>query len=282
MGKRDSSLTRVQPVLGQILANGNADNLLRFLQLGSRSAHCSLKSILSPADSLENPAVSHRFEYPATAPAEYLKALLSSPDRLQRAVKANPKILKSSKDPHVEEMRRRLLDGDREAIAEGLKHIESGRTHQGAGTWWVLEGTTKVDCAIFTEHATIFIEGKRTERKLTDRVAWDLDRSQVFRNLDALRGLRKDGGDYFVLLIVEQGSEAEKAARLLDSDYTVAVPSWPHLTGEQARELYDQHYLGFTTWEAIASTFGITLCDTVDDILRKRDPQEKLTHEQTS
>ena len=163
-------------------------------------------------------------------------------------------------------MRRLLLEGDPEAIAQGLDHINRGRTRAGKGTWWVLEGTTKVDCAIFGEKATVFIEGKRTERKLTDRVTWDLDRSQVFRNLDALRKMpHNDGVDYFALLVVEGGSEAEKAARNLDSDYRVALPSWPHLSPEQAEELYGRHYLGFTTWEAIASTFSITLYDTVND-----------------
>ncbi len=266
MGQRNSSLTRVQPVLSHLLARGGANWLPQFLQLGSRASLCSPKGFSHLGALRQSPAPSHSFEFPATAPADYLKALVGSPDRLRRAVEANPNILKSSKDPNVERMRRLLLEGNPEAIAEGLDHINRGRTRAGKGTWWVLEGTTMVDCAIFAEKATIFIEGKRTERTLTDRVSWDLARSQVFRNLDALRKMpHDDGGDYFALLVVEGGSEAEKAARGLDSDYKVASPSWPHLSQEQAEELYARHYLGFTTWEAIASTFGITLYDRISD-----------------
>ena len=268
MGQRDSSLTRVQPVMRQILASNAADALPRLLRLGSRAVDCSLERIFAPMALLENHAVTHCFEYSATAPPGYLKKLLDSRDRLQRAVNANPGILKSSKNPNVEKMRRRLLDGDREAIADGQARIDRGHTRTGDGTWWVLEGTTKVDCAIFADNATIFIEGKRTERKLTDRVTWDLDRNQVFRNLDALREMRAGDDDFFVLLIVEEGSPAANAAGLLDAGYNVALASWPHLDDEHARELYDRHYLGFTTWQAVASEFNITLLDTVDDLAR--------------
>ncbi len=150
-------------------------------------------------------------------------------------------------------------------VAEAHRYLDEGRLHSGKGTWSVLEGTTKVDCAIFAANATIFIEGKRTEPSLTQSVAWDLQRNQVFRNLDALRMARAPQSDFFVLTIVEQGTSAAREAEQLDSGHYVARPSWPHLTDKESQRLYEEHYLGFTTWQIVSERFGILLKDTVED-----------------
>lgn len=265
MGKHDSSKTRVQPVLGALLTRDQPDWLPQFLQLGSRAGQCFPGGVPDPGPLRKDGLLKDCFEYAAKSPACYLRALLAAPERLQRAVAANPRLLESSKDPEVKRRRQLLIDGDAETLEEGLKKIDAGRTKSGKGTWWVLEGTTMVDCAILTENTTLFIEGKRTEPKLTNRVSWDPYRSQVFRNLDAARGHRQGTGNFYALLIVQQNSTAEKDAIAMDAGYKVAVPSWPHLTDAEAKELYERHYLGYTTWETIATTFNLTLHDTVDD-----------------
>ena len=128
--------------------------------------------------------------------------------------------------------------------------------------WWVLEGATMVDCALFAENVTVFIEGKRKERHLTGGVSWDPHRHQVFRNLDCLaaldRGVRSENS--YVLLVVDadEPSQCLSEARELDEPpgFDLARKSWPHLTEEQARRLFG-HYLGHTTWQAIQTAFSL-------------------------
>ena len=265
MGIRDSSKTRVQPVIGSLLTRSADAWLPQLLSLGSRASICRAEGFDWIGALRKEPPIDQWFEWSAVAPADYLKALAGSPARLRSAVDANPRILNWSKSPLVAQKRQSLLDGEAEVVAEAHRYLDEGRLHSGKGTWWVLEGTTKVDCAIFAANATIFIEGKRTEPSLTQSVAWDLQRNQVFRNLDALRMARAPQSDFFVLTIVEQGTSAAREAEQLDSGHYVARPSWPHLTDKESQRLYEEHYLGFTTWQIVSERFGILLKDTVED-----------------
>lgn len=257
MGQHDSSKTRVQPIFEALLKRPSAEWLPALLALGSRARECR------PAGfggiGLLRKESPYQFEYPVTAPRDYLKVLLASKGRLRSAVEKNPGILNSSKDPEVRKKRQLLLEGDTETVAEGLHALDKSRVRSGKGTWWVLEGTTYVDCALFTEQATVFIEGKRTEPHLTESVSWDLQRNQVFRNMDVLRGKHGSTVDFFGLLIVEGKSSAEEEARKLDAGYQMAVASWPHLSNNEARQLYEHHYLGYTTWQQIAEKFNVAL-----------------------
>ena len=122
--------------------------------------------------------------------------------------------------------REALLRGDvaaRQAAIQGL-----ARSRQ-QGNWWVFEGTTYVDCALFAERVTVFIEGMRTEPSLTDDVDWDPKRTQICRNLDCLRVLEGRAGRYFVLLILEEGTRLCERAAEFDRDFAGARESWPHL-----------------------------------------------------
>lgn len=256
MGEKNSSLTRVQPILGNLLRRPTADWLPMLLALGSRANACRAGGFNWVGKLQHEPPAERCFEWCVASAPDYLKTLLVSTDRLRAAAEAKPEILTWSKSQAVNQKRKRLVDGDAQTIAEGLRQLDSGRIRSWKGTWWVLEGTTKVDCAIFAEKATIFIEGKRTD-DLKKSVAWDMQRNQVFRNLDALRVARYPQTDFFMLLIVEESSAAAREAENLDCGYDVAVPSWPHLSTTEARCLYEQHYLGFTTWQKVIHRFGI-------------------------
>lgn len=260
MGLRDSSKTRVRPVLGGLVERANSNWLPELLEMGSRATACrpSGYGTVGPLRA-DSPC---KYEYPVTSPRDYLKVLLASKGRLRSAVEKNTGLLNSSPDPEVRKKRQLLLEGDSDTIAEGLRCLDTRRVRSGKGTWWVLEGTTYVDCALFSENATLFIEGKRTEPTLTESVSWDPQRNQIFRNLDVLRSSHEVGSDFFVLLIVEAQSGAEIEARRLDAGYEMAIASWPHLSQDEARQLYEKHYLGYTTWQLVAERFELSLSDT--------------------
>jgi hypothetical protein len=78
---------------------------------------------------------------------------------------------------------------------------------------------------------------------------------QVFRNLDCLRAICASGQNFYVLLIVDEGGGAHRAAASLDEGVAVARQSWPHLNEEQADELY-RRYLGVTTWTQVVGRFS--------------------------
>ncbi len=269
MGEKDSSLTRVQPILGDLLQRPAADWLSVLLSLGSRANACCAGGFDWVGNLQREPPAEKCFEWCVASAPDYLKALLVSTDRLRAATEENPKILTRSKSQAVNLKRKQLVDGDAQTVAEGLQKLDSGRIRSGRGTWWVLEGTTKVDCAIFAEKATVFIEGKRTDR-LSKSIKWDLQRNQIFRNLDALRVAPYRQDDFFMLVIVEENSAAAHETERLDRGYDVAVPSWPHLSANEASCLYEQHYLGFTTWQKVTRRFGITLYDKISDQPRKK------------
>ena len=141
---------------------------------------------------------------------------------------------------------------------------------RGTGpAWWVLEGTTKVDCALFAENVTVFIEGKRTEPHLTSSVSWDMKRHQVFRNLDVLEALPCRQEQFLMLLIVdEEKGGVLKEVEALDHGLDVAFASWPHRTRKESEALW-AHYCGFTTWQQIASTLCLELPRTRDEAIAR-------------
>ena len=123
-----------------------------------------------------------------------------------------------------------------------------------------------IDCALFTENATVFIEGKRTEPDLTDSTKWHPDRNQVVRNLDCLRVESDRAAEWYVLLVVEEGTSAADQAIDLDNDIKAFEASLPQLSRGELADIR-QHYLGYTTWQEIQRTFSLDpYPDTVGDL----------------
>lgn len=263
-GVHDSSLTRVQPTFIQ-LARKQASGvpwLAQLLRLGSRASVIGLPrddewtGLLPRPDPLS-------FEFPCSPPLAYLEALVrEAPSRMPEGVQLHKVEQGVSKE--TASKRRELHQQIPSVVNEALTQLAAGKT---APAWWVLEGTTMVDCALFARNVTVFIEGKRTESHLTSSVSWDLMRHQVFRNLDVLEALPGRQERYLVLLVVdEENSEVLKEAEALDQQPNVAFASWPHRTPKEAEALW-AHYGGFTTWQKIASSFSVHLPKTRDDAI---------------
>ena len=107
-------------------------------------------------------------------------------------------------------MRSRFLLGDKEVQSAAASNIESCKSLPKKA-WWRLEGVTYVDCALFTQSAVIFIEGKRTERGPSKEVLWYQQRNQIHRNLDcaAAYAQKERLQQYFVIAIVDVTFQAE-------------------------------------------------------------------------
>jgi hypothetical protein len=241
VGLHDSSKTRVQPIFKELhaLDPSGTSWLPMLLRFGGRGA--------PPAD--VGTLQSVEFEYSAAPPSSFLRWLVEHPSDLQQPTYAM--------SAAAREKREKVLGGDPTTIAEAIDAIDSGISHRGK--WWCFEGTTMVDCALFTEGCIVFVEGKRTEAGASRAVSWYASRNQMLRNLDCARALAtSDGRAYCTLLVIEQGeaSDARLAAAHNVVDPDIVEKSLPHLSPAERSEALD-HYLGFTTWQEIARSFEL-------------------------
>ncbi len=265
-GPCDSSLTRVKPTFVQLARKqpSGVPWLSQLLRLGSRTAVVGLPGGNEWTGALTRP-VEQSFELPCSPPLEYLKTLVhKAPERMPEGNQLNELEKRVSEETACK--RRQLRQGTPSVVNEALAHLTAGRT---APAWWVLEGTTMVDCALFARNVTVFIEGKRTEPHLTTGVSWDTKRHQVFRNLDVLKAHADRQEQYLMLLVVDEENRGVlREAEELDQRPEVAFESWPHREPKDADELW-AHYCGFTTWQEIASTFCLDLPKTRDEAIAR-------------
>lgn len=183
MGVYESSLTRVKPVLGGLFGSDERGGwLLPLLQLASMSHQ--LPSDFEPGPLILPP----QYEFSAPPTRSFLHFLLSNPSKLS---KPSEKVW-GKWSSATQSKRRALLAGDASAQQEGLRLLGAAKKLSGP-SWWRLEGVTLVDCALFTDNAVVFIEGKRTEIGPSKDVTWWVGRYQVIRNLECATG---SGGCY--------------------------------------------------------------------------------------
>jgi hypothetical protein len=248
LGKYDSSLTRVQPIF-KALYNKDALGkswVSKLLKLGSRTGQSDIPDIIQLA---HQPI----FELSADPPKEFLKWLVSNPDRL-----TNPNYKCSPKTMRKREL---LMAGDKTTFSEAIRTIDNCNKIP-VQAWWRLEGVTKVDCALRGDNSVIFIEGKRTEMGASKNIAWYSHRNQVLRNLDCVAEYARQHQltNFYVMLVVEKRLTESDPLRQAEINQVtnpdIIKDSLPHLTVDQRQELI-KHYLGVTTWEDIVAEFDL-------------------------
>ncbi|MCI0354659.1 MAG: hypothetical protein L0099_06435, partial [Acidobacteria bacterium] len=253
-GKYNSSLTRVQPVFDALHHRDPTGRswLAFLLALGSRSCGTTVADI----GDLTGPP---QYEFEADPDPRYLLWLASNPDRLVSPDRAHWRRWSA----RTQRARRRLLKGEPRFRFGAMTDLVL-RYPPPRRAWWRLEGSTKVDCALATEDALIFVEGKRTELSASKDVLWYRGRNQILRNLDCAREMafRAKIPNYYVLLVVEGNLCQPGSARWTELQQITAPEtvesSFPHLNPADREEIMRQ-FLGYTTWEEIAGTFGLTL-----------------------
>jgi hypothetical protein len=262
MGIRNSSATRVRPVLDRLFESDQTGMswLLRLLRLATVSDQ--MAADFEPGRLSTAP----RYEFSAPPPRKFLRFLLSNPDKL--LVPQERDWRKWSDTTRVK--RRALLAGDASVQREGLQLLDDAK-NLTRRLWWRFEGATSVDCALFTESTVIFIEGKRTEDGPSREVTWWKGRNQVIRNLEcALELARATSRPHaFGLVIVEEGlcgpgTERARAIEAITHPGVIAA-SLPHLDLPARKEVM-RCYLGTTTWQAIARKMALDPAVLVDTV----------------
>lgn len=261
---RDSSLTRVEPAF-RALSTLDPTGLRWvgfILQMGSRAAQACLPNDPTwTGPLLQEPDFHHR----CIAPLDYLSWLVANPQNLDpKTRKRNREKAKQTgragETPRNRENLFACLDSKLEEARQRLR--KPGGCKLGPGAWHVLEGSTCVDCVLWCEYVTVFVEGKRTETRLTDSTGWYAKRNQIVRNMECLLAEPRRTERWYMLTIVEAaevckpGEGCEASARLFDRDRKAVGAAVPHLDETAVDDLWS-HYLGYTTWQQIQSCFGL-------------------------
>ena len=240
MGINNSSKTRVQPIFKELERRDPLGTiwLARLMRLGGRKAPANPGTLVAPPC----------FEFAAPPPRDFLRWLVEHPGKLASPAYEVSENTKLKRDA--------LRSGETEVREKALAAIDDPDSDH-RGKWWCLEGTTMVDCALFSKEMVLFVEGKRTELEPSPHVSWYRGRNQVLRNLDCARWYGKIHGlDYYSLLIIEDGDAGrKKKASEVDAPRSVSS-SLPHLSTREREEVI-QHYLGFTTWREITDVLEL-------------------------
>ena len=256
MGKFNSSLNRVQPVFKALYKRdpSGASWLQPLLRMVKREGYPRpLKIAADLGDLTEDP----QFEFPVDPPKLYLRWLVKNPNGLR----SPPPAMWKKWSKHTQEMRQALLEGDEDIQIKALSELEKCSSLPKA-SWWRFEGVTYVDCALLTNSAVIFVEGKWTEVGASKEVLWYDKRDQVLRNLDCAVTYAKQKGlqHYFVIMVIEKDLVEKDPARRNEIDAVMSPEiikgSLPHLTDEERKGILS-HYLGTTSWEEIVERFGL-------------------------
>lgn len=254
MGDKNSSATRVQPVLNELLDRAPAQWIERLCAMAAKTRPGVQvpTNIGSPIPSEVPTERSTRerkvFERVVPPPTAFLRWLLLNPERMEI-----PNQSFGTRSEDAMKWRKKLFSTEEraEAIAEGIRQLERVGAKGSRRTWWAFEGFTHVDCCLMTENLVLFVEGKRTET-VSPATRWFKQRSQLWRNVETADEFAA-GKPSAVILAVETDGDGQKALR--EADRSVEK-SYPHLPPQRREEL-SRHLLGFVTWSSIVSEFGL-------------------------
>jgi hypothetical protein len=256
-GRRfDSSLTRVQPFFGALIARDpSGETWLGALLRATPHADLLGDLVEAPGTldpSLTEPAKGGRmrcFEFPAAPPEPLLRWYIEHPEHLKW-----PRGAKFSEE--ATRWRRQLVCNDPPgarsgAQAEALRLLASPK---GRSAWWRFEGTTMLDCVLMTDRLVVTVEGKRTE-PISAATDWYPKRSQIVRNLEAARTLA--AGRRWTSVVLSQKLIDAAGRQAVESSLPDAAP---HLDDAERAELLDA-YLGNLTWDAACAAVDLDPMD---------------------
>ena len=260
MGRFNSSLTRVQPVFGQLLDRDPSGRswLPALLHAAPESRRIEPAVRADPGDLISEVAAEHPegkasracFEHAARPSRELLRWTIENAGKLRWPAGSAGDFSETTT-----EKRRALIAGVPHVRAEPLSELDRLGPDGSGRRWWSFEGTSRVDCWLETDRLVLFVEGKRTET-LSSATSWLPGRDQLTRNLDVVDSA-SEGKPGFVLLAVETPLPEPTDDQLRSAA--------PHL-GDRAAEVLRSRYLGQLTWREICSATDLDFRDLPDEV----------------
>jgi len=265
-GRQNSSITRVRPILGQLLRSveSGRDRLRKLLELTLENTSCVEHLIADPGaivtDCRRKRSYNDRvlgtielegaFEWKVPPPGAFLRYLIENSGELQKVW------VKKREDDMGEEtrqLRRQLIEEqDIRTSQRALLELDAVGAQGSERKWWAFEGFTEVDCLIETEKLVLFIEGKRNE-SLSCATDWFPLRNQLARNLECARQYAAPMGKEFAVLLMTEAGIGDATEQSLER----IQQGFPHLDKGERGELC-RHFLGEVHWQSLREPWGLT------------------------
>ena len=247
MGKKDSTKTRVEPLMDYL--GKNVDRINQFLSLFGRNVQINdnIKDICYGKKTDGYPG-----EKSIPAPVSLLRWYIENANQLERSANKQDKNGHPSKE--TIEKREAFFDCDDTIVKEadeGIKKLEKNNkdNYTYGYSWYIFEGKTNPDIYIETESAIFVGEAKRTEPELTGSVKWYKQRDQLIRHVDSVFDSGKKVYSFFILDNKEYAN-LEKHGK----DFEYYKKSLPHRTEAEIKEIM-KTYIGCITWSELVLKF---------------------------
>lgn len=266
MGDKDSSKTRVRPMMRQ-LQKFDYETFMKILNLmkaGFIKREFNQIGIVNRIAYNDEPINIKEF---ALTPSE--KRLLYLLENAKKMF-SNQDIDKiKSLSVNTKKMRKQLISDDKEISDNALnfarKEIEGHSSNLNwPKAWWVLEGDSYPDIFIETDKYIFVGEAKRTEAKITSSISYDKDRIQIVRHIEGAINYnqvkyndeaRKEVISFYIVSTEFEKNNLDSLVKTGKGDVDMWDNSLTHLNKNEISEIKNT-YIGYQTWEEIEKQFG--------------------------
>lgn len=249
MGKKNSTLTRVQPLFKFI--NKDEEKLNQLFKLFNNKeieniTKDYIKEIRYGTDEKSIPPSKSRLLW-----------MLIHLDILTRVKDYGA----NTKNSTTFTKREQLFKGHQGTLFEAITKIcKIGKLPKTA--WYIFEGYTNPDIYIETTDSIFVGEAKRTERDITTKTKWSENRDQLIRHIDALLDQKKKIYSFYILDKIEfdKGIYPKRMKQYSDEEYFKA--NLPHRDDKLVKRAKES-FIGYIFWQQIEKLFDITFPNTI-------------------
>ncbi|WP_321992657.1 hypothetical protein [Marispirochaeta aestuarii] len=243
MGKYNSSLTRVAPLLDHLRKRDDFPN--------------NLISTINNNYKIEEKPVEIRY-------GKNEKAIMPSKALLYYLVN-NLELLNRSAlgvDDGTEEyrLRQKLFNFEDDIRSIALELIKGDK--KCLRKWYVFEGYTHPDIYIETRNYIIVGEAKRTERKFTKKTKWLNERDQFIRHIDSVID---SGKQILSFLLIDESYVNTDDYKVMLRNYKSREYFYKNLPHRDEKEIEfaKRSYIGFSTWKKFKNKYGVQYIDEI-------------------
>jgi len=249
MGEKNSSKTRVAPVFNKLCDKDKTGKtwLPRLLRLPTGGHPIRISS---EWDFTIQEAKWGEDEKKLDPPLSLLSWLIRHP-----RIPAHGKL---SHDRVKAQKRRGLIEGSDVRLHEALSLL---RHNPEGHDWHIFEGKTQPDVFIQTPDILIVVEGKRTEREVTEETKWMSGRHQMLRHIDCAWEVKGQRQVFGFFIVEGEGTEdgvppfwLDQARKTISRE--AIMSSLPH-RGPEEQEGISRCFLGVTSWQRVCKEFRI-------------------------
>ena len=247
MGKKDSTKTRVEPLMDYL--GNDVDKINSFLSMFDCKVQITdtICKICYGKKSHGCPG-----EKSIPAPVKLLRWYIENSDQLDQS--SNEQDKNGHPSQKTIDKRESFFKRDEKLVKEANEAIrklekKNKENYTYGYSWYIFEGKTNPDIYIKTESAIFVGEAKRTEPKLTGSVKWYKQSDQLIRHVDSVFNSGKKVYSFFIL-------ENKKYANLEKhgKDFEYYKKSLPHRTDSEIKEIM-KTYIGCITWCELSQKF---------------------------